>query len=332
MKPLVSIVLPNYNHARFLPRRIESILAQTFQDFELIALDDCSTDGSRAVLEGYARGGRMRLVFNERNSGSPFLQWKKGAELAVGRYLWIAESDDFADPALLATLVGRLQANPRAVLAYCQSHNADETGRIVGTWTHWTDDLDPHRWRHDYTNSGRDEVANFLVQKNTIPNASAVLVDRGIFLEALAGSETMRLSGDWWTWCRVLLRGDVVFVSTCLNYFRSHAQSVRDTTRLPRRCAEEFRLLACVCDQVHVPPAIRDRVFHEAFYKWRLCVGARATVLPPGWLAAVHADARRVRPRATGLMALFLAKTWLKRIPGVPRGVRLVKKRAAAAK
>jgi cellulose synthase/poly-beta-1,6-N-acetylglucosamine synthase-like glycosyltransferase len=76
--PTVSVIVPNYNHARFLARRIDSILKQSFQDFELILLDDCSTDDSRSILSLYARDPRVRIEFNEANSGGTFKQWNKG--------------------------------------------------------------------------------------------------------------------------------------------------------------------------------------------------------------------------------------------------------------
>ena len=63
--PTVSVIVPNYNHGRFLQQRIESILRQTYQDFELILLDDCSTDESRAVLSQYVGDPRVRVEFNE---------------------------------------------------------------------------------------------------------------------------------------------------------------------------------------------------------------------------------------------------------------------------
>lgn len=77
--PTVSVIVPNYCHAPYLEQRIESILQQTFQDFELILLDDCSTDGSREILERYRNHPKVSGIFyNERNSGSPFKQWKRG--------------------------------------------------------------------------------------------------------------------------------------------------------------------------------------------------------------------------------------------------------------
>ena len=69
--PTVSIVVPNYNHGRFLAQRLSSILGQNFQDFELILLDDCSTDDSRLILSTCADDPRVRIEFNKVNSG-PF--------------------------------------------------------------------------------------------------------------------------------------------------------------------------------------------------------------------------------------------------------------------
>src|ERR1700733_15685962 len=93
--PKVSVVIPSYNHARFLRRRIDSILQQSYQDFELILLDDCSPDNSREILTSYVDDPRVRIEFNTTNSGSTFKQWNKGGGLAHGGKLWFAESQCF---------------------------------------------------------------------------------------------------------------------------------------------------------------------------------------------------------------------------------------------
>ena len=80
--PLVSVIVPNYNHEKYLPERLNSILNQTFQDFELILLDDCSTDGSREILKSFKKNSKVtHLEFSVSNSGSPFKQWAKGVNL-----------------------------------------------------------------------------------------------------------------------------------------------------------------------------------------------------------------------------------------------------------
>ena len=87
--PQVSVIVPNYNHAPYLRQRIDSILAQTYQDFELILLDDSSTDKSEEVLLSYKDHPKViSLIINKQNSGSTFKQWDKGIELAKGEYIW----------------------------------------------------------------------------------------------------------------------------------------------------------------------------------------------------------------------------------------------------
>lgn len=103
---LVSVIIPNYNHAAYLRQRIDSVLSQSFDDFELILLDDCSTDNSREVLESYWQHPKLsHLIYNETNSGSVFRQWQKGIDLAKGEFIWIAESDDYAHPQFLEKLL-----------------------------------------------------------------------------------------------------------------------------------------------------------------------------------------------------------------------------------
>ena len=100
--PVVSVILPNYNHARYLPKRIESILNQGYAAIEVLIMDDCSGDNSREVIHEYAaRDARIQTLFNEHNSGSTFKQWEKGLVWAKGKYVWIAESDDFAETTFL---------------------------------------------------------------------------------------------------------------------------------------------------------------------------------------------------------------------------------------
>src|SRR3984893_17231816 len=103
-QPKVSVIIPNYNHAAYLRQRIDTVLRQTYQDFEVILMDDCSTDDSRTIISEYSSDPRIRIELNETNSGSTFRQWKKGIALARGEYIWIAESDDYSDERFLEQL------------------------------------------------------------------------------------------------------------------------------------------------------------------------------------------------------------------------------------
>ena len=229
MSPLVSVIIPSYNHEKFLKERIDSVLNQTFQDFELIILDDLSPDNSREIIESYRAHPKVsQIIYNEKNSGSTFFQWNKAVlSLAKGEFIWIAESDDVADPKFLEALVPMLQQHSEVVLAYSQSAKMDSEGKITGSWSGWTQDLAAGKYFNDsFQMNGKEYIEKFLIHKNTIPNASAVLFRRKTYVEIGGAIVDMKTNGDWDLWLKFLLLGDVYFHNQMLNKFRYHSTSV----------------------------------------------------------------------------------------------------------
>jgi glycosyltransferase involved in cell wall biosynthesis len=267
--PKVSVIVPNYNHARFLERRVRSVLEQTLQDFELICLDDSSTDNSRQVYEHFAGLPNARFIYNATNSGSPFVQWNRGVREARGQYVWIAEADDDADPRLLESLVRKLDENPQDGVAYCQSLGVDENNQITRNYRDWSADLDPTRWNADFVNDGRDESARYLVVKNTIPNASAAVFRKSAYESAGMAPEDMRLAGDWMLWSNLIRRSGVAFVAEPLNRFREHSSSMRNKTSFsPVKVEESYRVVVQIMQNVHVPRPIAEAVRHDLLRLW----------------------------------------------------------------
>lgn len=255
--PKVTVIIPNYNHARFLEKRILSVLNQTYQDFEVIYLDDASPDNSNQVFAKFAYDKRIHAIYNQVNSGSTFKQWNKGMREAKGEYVWIAESDDYADERLLAELVARLDEHPMVGIAYCQSWNVDKNDNILSSLEEWTADLDQQRWKKDFINSGRDECSRYLIFKTTIPNASAVLIRRSVYKKVGGANENMRVAGDWMLWVKMLLTSDIAFVAEPLNYHRSHAGTVRENnTRNGLLLEESCRMIRYVSENVQIPEDI----------------------------------------------------------------------------
>jgi glycosyltransferase involved in cell wall biosynthesis len=220
--PTVSVLVPNYNHARFLDERLKSIFNQVYQDFELIFLDDASSDNSIDVFRKYSARSNVRAILNDRNSGNTFRQWNRGVRAAKGRYIWIAESDDVAEPQLLETLVRLLESNPKVGVAYCNSTIIDERGVKQYTVDRWSAYVDADRWSHDYINSGAEECRRYLICRNTIPNASAVVFRKSIYEQCGYANETITRCGDWWVWVQMLLLSDIAYVAAPLNLFRRH--------------------------------------------------------------------------------------------------------------
>ena len=229
MSPLVSVIIPIYNHEKFLKERIDSVLNQTFQDFELIILDDLSPDNSQEIIESYRAHPKVsQIIYNEKNSGSTFFQWNKAVlSIAKGEFIWIAESDDVADPKFLETLVPMLQQNSEVVLAYSQSAKMDSEGKITGSWSEWTQDLVEGNYFNDsFQMNGQEYIEKFLIHKNTIPNASAVLFRRKTYAEIGGAVVDMKTNGDWGLWFKMLMEGDINYSSKIMNNFRYHGTSV----------------------------------------------------------------------------------------------------------
>lgn len=223
--PDISVIIPNYNHAAFLSQRIESVLSQTYRNFELILLDDYSTDNSWTILSSYKSHPFVKHILrNKKNSGSPFAQWKKGLQLATGKYIWIAESDDWAEPDFLETLVPMLEKGN--ALAYCRSNDVDEKG-LTKSHFFWADGLDDKRWKEDFENEGTCEIDQALKYRCTIPNASSC-----VFLKSAAplgcGFDKMRYCGDWLFWIELLRYHRLAYTSKVLNHFRHSSSSTRN--------------------------------------------------------------------------------------------------------
>jgi len=251
--PKVSILVPNYNYARFLDQRLGSIERQTYRDFEVILLDDASTDDSVQILKRFAREHHCQLVCNEHNSGNAFKQWNKGLNLATGQYVWIAEADDYADERFLETLVGRLEQNPECGLAYCNSSAVDASGHIIDLVRPTMYDVDLTRWQRDFVGSGREECIRYLIRENTIQNASAVVFKRGLCDVVGGADESLQLASDWKFWASMLCVSDLAFVAAPLNYFRTHGSSVRAKTRTWMQITEGLQVMKYIVDRLDVP-------------------------------------------------------------------------------
>jgi glycosyltransferase involved in cell wall biosynthesis len=228
-RPLVSVIVPNYNHEQFLGLRIQSILDQDFSDFELILLDDASTDNSSAIINHYSVHPKTAFFeTNSINSASPFSQWKKGLSVAQGEFIWIAESDDLADKSFLSSMSSLLLSNPNASLAYCRSPAIDSRNHLSPEQGYWPDNFHPTRWHTDFVSQGSEERSLFLKYANTIPNASSVLFRKSIADNCVIPSG-MRYVGDWFFWLQMSEKGQISYTSKEISFFRFHEQTTRTT-------------------------------------------------------------------------------------------------------
>jgi glycosyltransferase involved in cell wall biosynthesis len=212
--PEVSVIIPNYNHAAFLKERLDSVLQQTYQDFEVIILDDCSKDNSREIIESYRSHPKLStIVYNESNSGSTFKQWEKGIALAKGKYIWIAESDDWCELILLETLMNIMSKNPFLVLGYVQSYYLVEDNKIK-----WIPQQDALEQMVDGSNFTR----KFMLHGNAVFNASMAVFKKSAYSGIAGRYSNYKFCGDWLFWSDISRKGNVFISGKVLNYFRNH--------------------------------------------------------------------------------------------------------------
>ena len=242
---LVSVIVPNYNHASFLRQRFDSIFNQTFQNFEVIILDDCSTDNSKEIIEEYRNHPQVsHIIYNETNSGSPFKQWAKGFNLAKGEYIWIAESDDWAELNFLEEMVSALQKDCDTVLAFSNSIWFSEYG------------VQKHSdvFRRNRILSGNSFFYKKMITHNSICNASCVLFKRRILLQISTLYQTFKGCGDWIFWIEFCRRGNICYISKALNHFRQHEKSTTKKSFLSGTTYKEsFLIYSYIKKQTKIP-------------------------------------------------------------------------------
>lgn len=224
---MVSIIVPNYNHEQYLRKRLDSIFNQSYQDFEVILLDDASTDNSVEILTEYASNPKVsHFEINEQNSGGPFGQWKKGIELAIGDYIWIAESDDWAELNFLEKVYQFISHN-KLSLVFTNSRIVDENDKPNGKET--------NGWSHAHVNGnilygtstadGTLFTEKYMMIKNTIPNASSVIFRRdNVDMNLVAFN--MKMAGDWLFWISICCNHQIGYIDEALNNFRKHSGNV----------------------------------------------------------------------------------------------------------
>ena len=241
----VSVIVPNFNYALCLEERLLTVFNQSYPVFEIIVMDDASTDDSVAVINRTARAQdrQIDLVVNKDNSGSPFKQWLRGLDKARGEFIWIAEADDVADPDFLRTLMDTMQAEG-SDLGFSDSWQIDQNGEVMGTsYIPYANSIRGSGFEESFTMSGKTFLERFLAVKNIILNVSCVVFRKDALKAAIERIGTdlddMRVAGDWRIYAEICASdSNITFEARALNGHRRHASSVTHALNKQRHMAE----------------------------------------------------------------------------------------------
>jgi glycosyltransferase involved in cell wall biosynthesis/SAM-dependent methyltransferase len=271
--PRVSVIVPNYNHGKFLNKRLESIYNQTYKNIDVIILDDCSVDNSRDVILVYAaRYPEKTLIeFNDVNSGGVFRQWSKGLALATGDLIWIAESDDYSELNFLEKLVDFFK-NEAVMMSFCRSDfiSGESNEKIWSSEVFWND--------LNFGDPGKPFVksANYLVNnawgvKNIVANASGAIFRHPGNISLLTDENwlNMRLCGDWIFYLNIIRGGLVGYTPHTTNFYRQHeAGTSFNTQKLALYYTEHEKVAAAIVELYKVKDTVLFNQRNSLYLHW----------------------------------------------------------------
>lgn len=261
--PKVSIIIPSYNHSRYLKQRLETIIAQNFKDWEAIIIDDKSTDNSVEIISAFIEQNPnfniKEFIINEENSGSGYNSWKKGIELATTDYIWIAETDDYADPNFLSESINCLEMSDDLPLVFCSSNYVDQNNTFLYDSRKRTASL---KVREDaFGIIANSIIINDFPFSPFITNGSSVVFRKpeNAMPEILFQQRQM---SDLFLWTWLIQNKDIGFLNKKLNNFRRHPDSTTTKIGLAK---DDLIYKEFVQYLSFYPNALKENIFFSKF-------------------------------------------------------------------
>ena len=240
INPKVSFIVPCYNLSHFLPDCINSIIQQTYKNFEIIIMDDCSPDNTSKVAQGF-EDNRVRYIRNETNLGH-LRNYNKGISLANGQYIWLISADDvLRTNYILDKYVSLLETNPKIGYVFCPA---------IGIYN--DTDIGIEKWAYHGSQDVIFEGKAFLnrLLENNCVTAAAGLARRECYGKVGLFPVDLPYAGDWYMWCAFAFHYDVGYFSEPMVSYRKHLDSMTNILS-----AEDMKIL--VSDEITVLGRIR---------------------------------------------------------------------------
>ncbi len=213
MEELVSIIMPTYKCGKFIAKSIHSVLVQTYQNWELLIVDDCSNDGTLEVVEQIQEDKRIRLFINENNSGAALTR-NVALKNARGRWIAFLDSDDLWEPDKLEKQITFMKENNYA-FSYHEYIEIDEQDRELGVHV-----------------SGKKHVDKFDMFACCWPGCLSVMYDADKI--GLIQINDIKKNNDTAMWLKVIRKADCYLLPECLGKYRRRANSITPKPFLQR--------------------------------------------------------------------------------------------------
>ena len=279
------MVIATYNRARLLKETIESVLKQTFQDFELIVVDDGSTDDTEKVLESY---GDYLRYFREENRG-PSAARNLGIHHARASWISIQDSDDICAPNHLKTLFGFVEKNPDCGMVFANGSYLDDPGPKGKT-------IIPHEKSKRMAERGV-ELADLF--NTSIVRLQAALLSKKALLSIGGLDETLRICMDLDLGFRLFMRYPVAYLDEVVFFYRRHEGNIGRNQEL--RLLENLRVIEKLVQDFPRAEEIlgREHIDRRKAYRYYRLAKSR-------WKAGEKDGARNALRQAVFLRPFFL--------------------------
>jgi glycosyltransferase involved in cell wall biosynthesis len=246
--PNVSIVIPTYNRAAYILEAIESILSQTYRDYEIIVVDDGSTDKTREVLEPLVEAGEIRYVYQENRSKSAARN--HGIRLAGGKYIAFLDSDDLFAPDKLEKQVRFLDENPEIAFVHSWYSKFDDGGNHLGT--------------RDTSRFSGWVYPEILLTWSVLMAVPCMMV-RAEVLEAVGGFDENQFWGeDLDIWRRITMRYPIDLVPEPLTRVRVHPGNLSKSEAKPLIWFENY-LHSAFADDPDLSPVFKRKAWAKLY-------------------------------------------------------------------
>ena len=217
--PTVSIITASYNYAQYITETIESVLNQTFQDWEMIIIDDGSKDNSIEIIQDYcSKDNRIKLYTHKNFENKGLIATLKlGLNLAKGKYVVFLESDDYISEDYLERKLDIFKQNPNVKLV---CNNIEPIGEI---------EFAPHKYlkviEKFWSNKKSSEnIHNIMFLFNPIPTFSCVMLEKSVLNNC--NYNTPKASWiDWWLWTQISKKTKIQNINNKLTFWRIHQKS-----------------------------------------------------------------------------------------------------------
>jgi len=225
--PLLSVIIPSYNHSRFIKEAVDSVLDQTYRSLELIVIDDGSKDNSLEILHSY-KDPRMKVISQE-NQGA-HIAINNGLKIATGEFLAILNSDDIFEKNRFEIMIHEMQENPRIGFACSYIRVIDSNGKDLGVkegWRNMQSWLVPHP---ELSLAANDDFKGNLLMTNFTSTTSNFLFTRSLY-EQIGGMRNLRFAHDWDFALRAAEVTECKMIEQPLMRYRIHGNNTISTNR-----------------------------------------------------------------------------------------------------